>query len=80
MALSYGAGELAELTRRSKGEAMSKLFRCMSRFVAMAGIGGIAQSVATDLLARLSNPNLNDQEFEHLRKEAEKRGYVLERA
>lgn len=55
------------------------VFRCLSRFVAMAGIGGIAQSVATDLLARLANPALTDQEFQSLQREAEERGYALER-
>ena len=59
---------------------MSRIFRCMSRFVAMAGIGGIAQSVASDLRARLAKPGLQDTEFRKLQAEAEKRGYVLERA
>lgn len=59
---------------------MSWAFRAASRFVAMAGIGGIAQSVATDLLAKLAEPKLTDEEFEKLKKEAEDRGYVLKRA
>jgi hypothetical protein len=75
-------GHIKEYIPTKKGGVsnMSILFRCLSRFVAMAGIGGIAQSVATDLLARLANPRLNDEEFENLRREAEQRGYVLERA
>ena len=59
---------------------MTWAFRAISRFVAMAGIGGIAQSVASDLLARLAKPELTDEEFDMLQREAEQRGYVLERA
>jgi hypothetical protein len=53
-------------------------FRSISRFVAMAGIGGIAQTVSTDLLARLAKPGLTDADFAQLQKDAEEQGYVLE--
>ncbi|WOD37329.1 hypothetical protein [Nodosilinea sp. E11] len=58
---------------------MDFLFRTISRFVAMAGIGGIAQSVATDLLARLADQELTDKEFKSLQNDAQKRGYTLDR-
>lgn len=59
---------------------MLRLFNCISRFVAMSGIGGIAQSVASDLLTRLARPDLTDDDLRQLQQEAESRGYVLERA
>jgi hypothetical protein len=59
---------------------MKTVFGFISRFVSMAGIGGIAQSVASDLLARLSNPALTDDEFNKLKLEAQSRGYILEQA
>jgi hypothetical protein len=58
---------------------MKTTFSFISRFVAMAGIGGIAQSVASDLLAKLSNPNLSNAEFDILKRDAESRGYILEK-
>lgn len=59
---------------------MKTVFSFISRFVAMAGIGGIAQSVASDLLARLSKPGLTDEEFDRLKHDAEALGYTLDKA
>ena len=57
---------------------MTKIFHFISRMVALAGIGGIAQTVATNLLAKLATPGLTDAEFRALQEEARKQGYVLE--
>jgi len=56
------------------------MFYALSRFVSMAGIGGIAQTVSTDLLARLAEPNLTDEQFRLLQQEAAAAGYELEAA
>src|SRR5207247_5637285 len=53
----------------SEEDRMSWAYRAISRFVAMAGIRGIVQSVATDLLARLAKPQLTDDDFEELQRE-----------
>ena len=50
------------------------------RFVSLPGIGGIAQTVATELLARLADPSLSDADFEELQAEARAKGYRLEAA
>jgi hypothetical protein len=57
---------------------MSFLFRSISRFVAMSGIGGIAQTVSSSLLAELAKPGLTDEQFTKLQAEAAAQGYVLE--
>jgi hypothetical protein len=56
------------------------MFKTLSRFVSMAGIGGIAQTVFTDLLARLADPNLSDEEFRALQDDAARAGFELEAA
>jgi hypothetical protein len=53
------------------------MFRFLARFVSMSGIGGIAQSVATNLLARLADPDLSDEEFKKLQDEAAEQGFIL---
>jgi hypothetical protein len=59
---------------------MINLFSGLSRIVSMAGIGGIAQTVSTQLLAKLADPNLTEEAFAALVIEAEKAGYDLARA
>jgi hypothetical protein len=56
------------------------MFRFISRFVSMSGIGGISQSVSSQLLARLAEPDLSDEEFSQLQADAEEKGYELSKA
>ena len=50
----------------------------LSRFVSLAGIGGISQTVANELVAQLADPDLSERDFQRLVKKAESMGYVLE--
>jgi hypothetical protein len=55
-----------------------RFFTGMSKVVSMFGIGGISQSVASDVVARCADPTLSDAEFEALKRDVAKRGYSLE--
>lgn len=53
------------------------MFKTITRLGAVAGIGGISQSVAGHVVARCADPNLNEKEFEKLVEEVSKEGYEL---
>lgn len=56
------------------------VFKGMQKVASVWGIGGISQGVAGEVVARIADPNLSDEDFRALQEDVATRGYELELA
>lgn len=56
---------------------LKSMLRAVSHVCAIAGVGGISQSVAGHVVAKCADPNLTEEQFRQLIEEVSKEGYEL---
>ncbi len=54
-----------------------QVFKSMQKVMSIFGIGGISQGVAGDVVRRIADPNLSEEEFRTLQADVASRGYEL---